>query len=222
MDKAEMKLLYAAIEALDIPIAAIVLDTYAACMNGDENSSVDVTKVLNNVTIMQKGFDTTVLLVHHAGKDNGKGARGWSGLRSSVDFEYQVIKEGDVHALICTKMKDGVDYGSYGFLLKEVDLGLDDELDQITSCVIEHTERKPLDSTVKSRSVKASQAEEEVYHEVQELFERNGSWPTREEVLEEMLMTSVTPEKEIVKALGVLVERMALDQDNDGRYHLPK
>lgn len=222
MDKAEMKLLYAAIEALDIPIAAIVLDTYAACMTGDENSSVDVTKVLNNVTIMQKGFDTTVLLVHHAGKDNGKGARGWSGLRSAVDFEYQVIKEGDVHALICTKMKDGVDYESYGFLLKEVDLGLDDELDQITSCVIEHTERKPLDSTVKSRSVKASQAEEEVYHEVQELFERNGSWPTREEVLEEMLMTSVTPEKEIVKALDVLAERMALEQDNNGRYHLPK
>ncbi len=222
MDKAEMKLLYAAIEALDIPIAAIVLDTYAACMNGDENSSVDVTKVINNVTILQKGFGTTILLVHHAGKDNGKGARGWSGLRSAVDFEYQVIKEGDVHALVCTKMKDGMDYESYGFLLREVDLGLDDELDQITSCVIEHTERKPLDKTVKSRSVKASQAEEEVYHEVQELFERNGSWPTREEVLGEMLMTSVTPEKEIVKALSVLVERMALDQDNDGRYHLPK
>lgn len=221
MDKAEMKLLYAAIEALDIPIAAIVLDTYAACMNGDENSSVDVTKVLNNVTILQKGFGTTVLLVHHAGKDNGKGARGWSGLRSAVDFEYQVIKEGEVHALTCTKMKDGMDYESYGFLLREVDLGMDDELDPITSCVIEHTERKPLDKVVKSRSVKASQAEEEVYHVVQELYEQNGTWPTREEVLEEMQHCAVSV-PEAAKALDVLVERMALDQDKDGRYHLPK
>lgn len=222
MDKAEMKLLYAAIEALDIPIAAIVLDTYAACMNGDENSSVDVTKVLNNVHILQKGFGTTILLVHHAGKDNGKGARGWSGLRSAVDFEYQVIKEGEVHALTCTKMKDGMDYEAYGFLLREVDLGLDDELDPITSCVIEHTERKPLDKVVKSRSVKASQAEEEVYHVVQDLFERNNVWPTREEVLDEMLGVSITPAKESSKALDVLVERMALEQDNEGRYCLPR
>lgn len=222
MDKAEMKLLYAAIEALDIPIAAIVLDTYAACMNGDENSSVDVTKVLNNVTILQKGFGTTVLLVHHAGKDNGKGARGWSGLRSAVDFEYQVIKEGEVHALTCTKMKDGIDYATYGFLLREVDLGLDDELDTITSCVIEHTERKPLDKVVKSRSVKASQAEEEVYHFVQELYERNGTWPIRAEVLAEIEFRGVYNEVGSSKALDVLVERMALDQDNDGRYHLPK
>lgn len=220
MDKAEMKLLYAAIEALDIPIAAIVLDTYAACMNGDENSSVDVTKVLNNVHILQKGFGTTILLVHHAGKDNGKGARGWSGLRSAVDFEYQVIKEGDVHALTCTKMKDGMDYETYGFLLKEVDLGRDDELDPITSCVIEHTERKPLDKVVKSRSVKASQAEEEVYHFVQELYERNGTWPTREDVLE--LTTTNGSTGEFAKALDVLVERMALEQDSEGRYCLPK
>lgn len=218
MDKAEMKLLYASIEALDLPISAIVLDTYAACMNGDENSSVDVTKVLNNVHILQKGFGTTVLLVHHSGKDNGKGARGWSGLRSAVDFEYQVIKEGEVHALTCTKMKDGMDYESYGFLLKEVDLGLDDELDPITSCVIEHTERKPLDKVVKSRSVKASQAEEEVYHLVQELYEQNGTWPTREDVL----TVYDDPTGGYAKALDVLVERMALEQDNEGRYRLPR
>lgn len=221
MDKAEMKLLYSAIEALDIPITAIVLDTYAACMSGDENSSVDVTKVLNNVHILQKGFGTTVLLVHHAGKDNGKGARGWSGLRSAVDFEYQVIKEGEVHALTCTKMKDGMDYESYGFLLREVDLGVDDELDPITSCVIEHTERKPLDKVVKSRSVKASLAEEQVYHVVQELYERNGVWPTREDVLEEM-QHSLVPVPEAAKGLNVLVERMALEQDKEGRYCLPK
>lgn len=221
MDKAEMKLLYSAIEALDIPITAIVLDTYAACMSGDENSSVDVTKVLNNVHILQKGFGTTVLLVHHAGKDNGKGARGWSGLRSAVDFEYQVIKEGEVHALTCTKMKDGMDYESYGFLLREVNLGVDDELDPITSCVIEHTERKPLDKVVKSRSVKASLAEEQVYHVVQELYERNGVWPTREDVLEEM-QHSLVPVPEAAKGLNVLVERMALEQDKEGRYCLPK
>lgn len=222
MDKAEMKLLYAAIEALDIPIAAIVLDTYAACMSGDENSSVDVTKVLNNVNILQKGFGTTILLVHHAGKDSGRGARGWSGLRSAVDFEYEVVKEGDVHALACTKMKDGMDFGYYGFLLREVGLGVDEDLDVITSCVIEHTERKPLDKVSKSRSVKASRAEEDVYHAVQELFERSNVWPTREELLTDMLDSGVLPEKEINKAIDVLVERMALEQDKDGRYCLPK
>lgn len=222
MDKAEMKVLYAAIESLDIPISAIVLDTYAACMNGDENSSVDVTKVLNNVNILQKGFGTTVLLVHHAGKDNGRGARGWSGLRSAVDFEYQVIKEGEVHALVCTKMKDGMDYQTYGFLLKEVSLGMDEEMDEITSCVVEITDRKPLDKVVKSRSVKASQAEEEVFHVVQDLFERNGEWPERELILDEMLAKHLTPAKEADKALHTLVERMGLDQDSEGRYCLPK
>jgi len=221
MDKAEMKLLYAAIEALDIPIAAIVLDTYAACMNGDENSSVDVTKVINNVIILQKGFGTTVLLVHHSGKDDGRGARGWSGLRSAVDFEYQVIKEGEVHALNCMKLKEGIDYQTYGFLLKEVELGEDEDGDMITSCVVEITERRPLDKAVKSRSVKASQAEEEVYHVVQDLFERNSDWPDREQVLEGMSGTLHT-EKELVKAIGNLVDRSALVQDEKGKYQLGK
>jgi hypothetical protein len=73
--------------------ALLIIDTLAQVMpGGDENSGVDIGKVLKVCRRFHEQLGCMVLLVHHAGKDLSKGARGWSGLRAAADVEILVAK----------------------------------------------------------------------------------------------------------------------------------
>ena len=64
------------------PLRMIVVDTLARAMaGGNENAPDDMGKLLNNVEALRQGTDAFVLLIHHTGKDETKGARGHSSLR---------------------------------------------------------------------------------------------------------------------------------------------
>lgn len=144
MKESEVRSLVEAIRIACGDLCLVVVDTYAACMVGDENSGSDVGKVLSGCKLMRDELNASVVMVHHSGKDASKGARGWSGLKAAVDSELQVVREGKLHAVTVTKQKDGPDGGQYGFSLKSVDLGVDDDGDTISSCVVEHTNVLPL------------------------------------------------------------------------------
>jgi hypothetical protein len=81
-----------------------------------------------------------VLIVHHAGKDRGKGARGHSSLKGAVDTEIEVTydKTTGVRTANVTKQRDGSDDVQVYYLLRTVDLGPDPDNPnaQITSCVV--------------------------------------------------------------------------------------
>lgn len=77
-----------------------------------------------------------VLLVHHAGKDTSKGARGWSGLRAAADAELEVQRTPAGRLLRITKQKDGEDSGAWGFDLQTVVVGVDEDGDEVASCVV--------------------------------------------------------------------------------------
>jgi hypothetical protein len=82
-----------------------------------------------------------VILVHHAGKDSSKGARGWSGLRAAADAELEVARDGDDRAIRLTKAKDDIDGVQFGFRLNTVSVGTDEDGDaDCASCVVEPTE----------------------------------------------------------------------------------
>ena len=80
--------------------------------------------------------------MHHSGKDETKGARGWSGIKGALDTELEVTRAEDDRVLSVTKQKDGEEGQEYGFRLLEVPLwGEEDEDgDPITSCVVEPNE----------------------------------------------------------------------------------
>lgn len=116
----------------------LMIDTLAASMPGsDENSGKDVGQILRNCKVISTKSKFTVILIHHSGKDASKGARGWSGLKANVDAQMCVTRTGDKRSIDCTKQKDGEDGAKFGFKLKVVQVGTDEDGDAITSCVCE-------------------------------------------------------------------------------------
>jgi hypothetical protein len=119
----------------------VVIDTLAASTPGaDENSGQDMGKVLSHCKAMHKATGALIVLIHHSGKDATKGARGWSGLKAAADAQIQVTREGDFRTVKIEKMKDGSDGKEWTFKLSPVLLGMDEDGDEITSCVIEFVE----------------------------------------------------------------------------------
>lgn len=121
----------------------VVVDTLAqVALGGNENAAEDMGKVLKACRGIHASTGATVLLIHHSGKDESKGARGWSGLRAAADAELEVLREGEQRTLGVTKMKDGDDGGSFSFTLREVPLfdEVDADGEVVTSCVVEHND----------------------------------------------------------------------------------
>ncbi|MFM2006241.1 MAG: hypothetical protein RLZZ09_1896 [Pseudomonadota bacterium] len=116
-----------------------VIDTFAQVTPGaNENSSEDMGRALRNIRILTQVTGATALIVHHAGKDAARGARGWSGIRAAADAELEVSANDSGRLLKITKMKDGDDNLAWGFHLNVIDLGVDFDGDPETSCVVEY------------------------------------------------------------------------------------
>lgn len=115
----------------------VVVDTWAqTTVGGDENSGRDLALALSHCRAVQQAVGATFLIVHHSGKDATKGARGHSSLRAAIDAEYEVLNEGGRRTVTVTKMKDGEDGARYAFHLTPVCVGMDEDGDAITSCVV--------------------------------------------------------------------------------------
>ena len=119
----------------------IVIDTLAQSMaGGNENSGEDMGKVMGHCKDITRLTGAMVEAIHHSGKDESRGARGWSGLRAACDFEYEVIRAGEERVAAVTKMKGGADGDEFGFRLQTIIVGKDDDGDDETTCVIETSE----------------------------------------------------------------------------------
>jgi RecA/RadA recombinase len=119
----------------------VVMDTLAQVMpGGNENSGEDMGKVLGHCKEITRLTGAMVELIHHSGKDESRGARGWSGLRAACDFEFEVIRSDEERVAIVTKMKGGADGGEFGFRLETIVVGEDEDGDDETTCVVGFTD----------------------------------------------------------------------------------
>ncbi|MFP1773965.1 integrase domain-containing protein [Lonsdalea quercina] len=133
IDKPDLKTAYG------MPVRLIILDTLARCFGGsDENAAKDMGVFIQGCDAIKAATQATVLIIHHSGKDQDKGARGSSAFRAALDVEFNVRREGDGAALIlsCTKMKDAEEPPRRAYDLNAVNLYVDDDGDQITSLVL--------------------------------------------------------------------------------------
>lgn len=119
----------------------VVVDTLAQASAGaNENSGEDMGTVLEHCNKLGNDIDAMVLLVHHAGKDSTRGARGWSGLKGAMDVEIEITRHPLTgRSIRLSKSKDGEDGAAMGFKLHVVTIGEDEDGEAITSCVIEHS-----------------------------------------------------------------------------------
>lgn len=121
------------------PLAAIYVDTYARVMPGNENDAKDAGAVVTNCSHLSRTAQgAIVMLVHHSGKDSTRGARGSGVLRAAADVEFAVSKAAAQHTVTVTKMKDGEDGGKLHYKLAQITIGMDEDGEDRTSCVVEH------------------------------------------------------------------------------------
>lgn len=120
------------------PLRVIVIDTLSRVMaGGDENSAQDMTALIRNIDAIRAATGAHIVLVHHSGKDAAKGARGHSSLRAATDTEIEVTHEEGDRVATVTKQRDYQGGESFAFGLKSVELGQDQDGDEVVSCVVE-------------------------------------------------------------------------------------
>lgn len=98
-----------AIRAKSLNPDLVVIDTVARAMIGlDENNAKDMGQFVAAMEMIQRTLHCAVAVVHHTGKDEGRGARGSVALSYAVDAAHEVIanKETRAVAVRCRRMKD--------------------------------------------------------------------------------------------------------------------
>jgi hypothetical protein len=120
----------------------VVIDTLSRNMaGGNENAAEDMGAFVNLCDRISKELGCLVLIVHHTGKDEARGARGHSLLLGAVSTELEITRKQDEPGSIkVTKQRDGADGAEYGFMLKVMTVGVDEDGETVTCAVAIHTD----------------------------------------------------------------------------------
>jgi RecA/RadA recombinase len=112
----------------------LIVDTLSRAMaGGDENSPVDMGRVVASADRFRAETGAHFTYVHHTGKDTARGARGHSLLRAATDTELETTAS----ALTLTKQRDGELGFKIGFKLVDLAFGDDAGGFPIKSAVVE-------------------------------------------------------------------------------------
>jgi hypothetical protein len=123
---------------------AVFVDTLSrALAGGDENHSEDMASLVAGADTLRMATGAAIVLVHHLGKDAGRGARGHSLLNAALDTELTVSAQGGVHVATVTKQRDYAVGAGYAFKLEQVGVGLDEDGELVTTCLLKPESEVP-------------------------------------------------------------------------------
>ena len=121
----------------------VIIDTMAASTPGaDENSGQDMGKLLARLQALSATLKVCIVIVAHVGKYAERGIRGWSGLLANADGAIELLAKNDDGTVVghLVKVKDGEAGAKFAFALEQVPVGVDEDGDPETTCVIEWRE----------------------------------------------------------------------------------
>jgi len=121
------------------PGAVVIVDTQnRAAPDADENASKDMGRIINGAKTLGGLVDGLIVLVAHTGVSEAAQGRprGHSSQIAAVDAAISVTRSGDGDARTwrADKVKDGPDGAEHGFQLVKIELGSDEDGDELTSC----------------------------------------------------------------------------------------
>lgn len=123
------------------PTGLVIIDTLARAIGGDDENSAQAMMgfVERRVGEIIRKTGAAVLVVHHPGKDSGRGMRGSTALFAASDTVLRIEQRSKSRdrTLIVEKSKDGEEGPLLKFQLTRVTLDTDDDGDPITSCTID-------------------------------------------------------------------------------------
>jgi RecA-family ATPase len=125
-----------------LPCGLIVIDTLSKCLVGDENSAADMAQLLRMVDLLRVACETTIVLVHHAGKNPKQGARGHSSLRAAADTELRLSGLRNPRRLAVTKQRDLPSIEPISFDLQPQEVGRDAEGEAVTACLVQQCHQR--------------------------------------------------------------------------------
>jgi hypothetical protein len=120
----------------DVVPVVVVLDTLNRSLVGSESNDEDMAAYIKASDAIREAFNCTVIIVHHCGIE-GSRPRGHTSLTGAADAQLAV--ERDTAGNIITTiefMKDGVEGDKIASRLEVVEVGIDEDGEPITSCVV--------------------------------------------------------------------------------------
>jgi hypothetical protein len=130
-----------AAQAIGACPAMVIVDTLSQTYSGEENSANEMAAYLREIGMRFRAlWACSVLLVHHTGHAATERPRGSSAIRANIDFLLGVFRDEKemLATLSCVKQKDGELFKDAMFALKVMQLGVDEDNDEVTSLVARH------------------------------------------------------------------------------------
>lgn len=132
--KALIDLVKQAEARFDQKCVMVVVDTLSrALAGGDENSSADMGAFVRRCDDIRAATGATLHVIHHAGKNTAKGARGHSLLRAAVDTEIEI----ENNAILSRKQRDMEAPEDLRFAYKPVVIGQNAAGEDVGSVVLD-------------------------------------------------------------------------------------
>ncbi|UWP96506.1 helicase RepA family protein [Aliiroseovarius crassostreae] len=111
-------------------ISLIIIDTFIhAIADLNENFSNEMSIATSGAQTIAEELDAHVLLVHHTGRDEDRGGRGSSAIRTNVDSEFTIKKDDDAGTCTVntTKQRNMAGDLRFSYELEQVKLCTDEE-----------------------------------------------------------------------------------------------
>jgi hypothetical protein len=136
----------------------IIIDTMSAAAGfKDENASSEGQQAMNVLSELSRRTGALVVACDHFGKAVETGTRGTSAKEASADFVIACLGEknlaGDVSnkRIAIRKLRSGMTGEETAFRLRVIDMGVDEDHEQITTCVVEWSPTKPPPDAAKGK-----------------------------------------------------------------------
>jgi hypothetical protein len=121
----------------------VLLDTLNRSLFGSESSDQDMSAYVRAADAIRDAFNCAVVVVHHCGID-GKRPRGHTSLQGACDAQLAVTRDSNDNIIITVEaMKDGPHGDVVASRLDVEDVGMDEDGDTISSCVVLPQENMP-------------------------------------------------------------------------------
>jgi hypothetical protein len=152
---------------------AICIDTLNRSLEGSESKDEDMAAYIRAADAIRQAFDCLVVIIHHCGHDRDR-PRGHSSLIAAVDAQISVRRDAEGNIVSELELGKDCEVGlTFVSRLKQVEIGVDEDGDKITSCVVEEIDG-PTASEADKRGKKPSKPHQAMLRALRKAIEEVG------------------------------------------------